>query len=73
MIGAAAGLLHVQRLKNGIDSVHPLEWPLVEALDVALRKPLSPRLAHRYGSQCATAVTKLVSIRARWLRIGAGD
>jgi type 1 fimbriae regulatory protein FimB/type 1 fimbriae regulatory protein FimE len=60
----AQGLLHVNRLKNGTPSVHPLRGPEIRALRRLFREyPDSPYVfsTERKGPMTAAAVRKIVS------------
>jgi len=63
-VDLAQGLLHVNRLKNGTPSVHPLRGPEIRALRRLFREyPDSPYVfaTERGGPMTATAVRKIVS------------
>jgi type 1 fimbriae regulatory protein FimB/type 1 fimbriae regulatory protein FimE len=64
------GLLHVNRLKNGTPSVHPLRGPEIRALRKLFRDyPDSPYVfsTERKGPMTAAAVRRSCSERANWL------
>ena len=63
MVDLKKGLLHVSRLKNGIDSVHPLRGPELRALRKLLREyPDTPYLfiTERGGPMTDSNVRKMV-------------
>lgn len=73
MIDLKQGLLHVRRLKNGVDSTHPLRGPELRALRKLRRAaPDSPYLfvTERGGPITASSVRKIVARAGSAARIG---
>jgi type 1 fimbriae regulatory protein FimE len=72
-IDLKAGLLHVSRAKNGIDSVHPLRAPELRALRQLLRDGASSAyifMTERGGPMTTDNVRKLISRAGREAGIG---
>ena len=73
MVDLKKGLLHVSRLKNGIDSVHPLRGPELRALRKLLREyPDTPYLfiTERGGPMTDSNVRKMVKRAGENANIG---
>jgi type 1 fimbriae regulatory protein FimE len=73
MVDLKTGLLHVSRLKNGIDSVHPLRGPELRALRRLRREyPTAPYLfvSERGGPMTPSNVRKMVKRAGELAEIG---
>ncbi len=73
MVDLKTGLLHVSRLKNGIDSVHPVRGPELRALRKLRRDyPAAPYLfvSERGGPMTASNVRKMVKRAGELAQIG---
>ncbi|MEQ8994160.1 MAG: tyrosine-type recombinase/integrase [Pseudomonadales bacterium] len=73
MVDLGQGLIHVQRLKNGVPSVHPLRGPQLRALRRLRRDyPNTPYLfaTERGGPMTASGVRKLIARAGELAGIG---
>ncbi len=73
MVDLKKGLLHVSRLKNGVESTHPLRGPELRALRKLQRDyPDTPYLftSERKGPLTTAAIRKIVTRAAEHAKIG---
>jgi len=73
MVDLKKGLLHVSRLKNGVESTHPLRGPELRALRKLLRSyPDTPYLftSERKGPLTTAAIRKIVTRAGQHAKIG---
>ena len=73
MVDLKQGLLHVSRLKNGVDSTHPLRGPVIRALRKLGRGyPDTPYVfvTERKGPLTTSAVRKIVARAGESAKIG---
>ena len=73
MVDLKQGLLHVSRLKNGVESVHPIRGPELRALRKLQRKyPDTPYLfvTERKGPLTTSTVRKIIARAGEKAKIG---
>ena len=73
MVDLKQGLLHVSRLKNGVNSTHPLRGPVIRALRKLGRDyPDTPYIfvTERRGPLTTSAVRKIVARAGESAKIG---
>ena len=72
MVNLKQGLLHVSRLKNGVESTHPLRGPELRALRKLQREYPGPYLfvAERKGPLTTSTVRKIITRAGEKARIG---
>ena len=72
MVNLKQGLLHVSRLKNGVESVHPIRGPELRALRKLQREYPGPYLfvTERKGPLTTSTVRKIIARAGEKAKIG---